>query len=352
MNILWNGTIQGLLPDSGVSRYCADALSALAANPQHRQLTYCPPGAPAFKASGPQLRQIRALPFTWLNNQRIKHFNPDILQASYYADLPQSSCPVVQIAYDFIDIRFPIFMSNKPGFVTRQRRSLEQADAVIAISDCTRQDILKFTDVPEDRIHLIYPALSSAIVDESPLPSRESTAPYFLWVGKGSGYKNRFTFLKAFARAFADSDMQVVVAGGANAKFSGMEIELLLSARLLNRVHFQPSVTDQTLRELYTHAEAFVQSSLWEGFGIPVIEAMSCGCRTVLSDIPVFHEVAGPSGIYADPYDVDAWAAALKQCAGTPQPESGKETLRRRIREKFHSRNLSDQWLQVYQQLV
>lgn len=351
MNILWDGVIQGEIPNGGVSRYCADAINALSNKAGNQILTICPPGAPSFAAKGPHLRQISQLPISKVNRFRIKSFKPDIFQSCYYGPSLTPGCPVVQIAYDFIDARYPLFMPNKPEFIEHQKHTLETADAVVAISESTRQDILKFTTVDSEKIHLIYPTVSTAF-SARPRPSLPPLSkPYWLWVGQGRGYKNRLTFLRAFALTAKEMDMDLILVGGPHSKLSDLELDILLTHKILDRVHHLHVVSDDTLRSLYASANAFVQSSLWEGFGIPIIEALSCGTRVVISDIPVFREVAGNHATYADPYSVDDWQKALLSTGVDSLSEQSKQTQIAQVQKQFQSEPLLEKWLNVYKRL-
>ena len=85
----------------------------------------------------------------------------------------------------------------------------------------------------------------------------------------------------------------------------------MVSARLLNRIHFLPIVNDDVLRLAYAGADAMVHASLMEGFGIPVVEALASGTGLILSDIPVYREIAGSMAAFVDPVDPDAWGEAI-----------------------------------------
>ena len=104
----------------------------------------------------------------------------------------------------------------------------------------------------------------------------------------------------------------LVVAGG-RPELETHEIELLIAHRLEDRVVLLPGVSDDTLRVAYAGAAAFVFPSLAEGFGLPVIEAMGCGCPVIASDIAVFREVAGEAALYFDPHDPAALATAMRR---------------------------------------
>lgn len=320
MNILWDGVILKNMPTGGVARYCTDAIQYLSGQPDIQVMAACPKGAPAYAATSSALKQISLRGNEKLNQFRISLFKPDIFQSGYYGPSLCPGRPHLQIAYDFLDARYPVFRANPPDFVQHQKRVLESADHVIAISESTREDVCTFTQTPVEKVSVIYPAVNEVFTSPMLVPEQKQDVrdrfskgkPYWLWVGPTQGYKNFRTFLKAFARTAQQHDMHLVLVGGKDAKPDPDIIEILQAEKVLDRVLPSGRVSDETLRQLYGAATALVQSSLWEGFGIPVVEALCCGTDLILSDIPVFHEVAGSFARYADPFSVEAWIQCLK----------------------------------------
>jgi len=359
MNILWDGLIQKTRPTGGVSRYCAEAMHYLANQPDVNVMAACPTGAPAFSAQAQNLQQITLRKPDRLNRFRLSRFKPDIFQSSYYGPSLHHGAPVVQFAYDFIDARFPVFKANYSGFASHQKKVLECADQVVAISESTANDVCTYTKTPDSKISIVYPALNSSFT--SPLLDSEQKQvvrkqfthgkPYWLWVGPTEGYKNFRTFLKAFAQTAQKNDLQLVLVGGIQDKPNPDLVDILLNGRVLDRVHSLGKVSDDRLRKLYNASTALVQSSLWEGFGIPLVEALCSGTSLVLSDIPVFHEVAGEAAHYADPYSVDSWVDALSRAESTSLSE--EERLRRKAdtEARFSASKTFPELMNVYQSL-
>ena len=173
---------------------------------------------------------------------------------------------------------------------------MEKADTIIAISQNTKDDILKFyPHISASKIEVVY--LSHSIELEGAV----STIPglpekYILFVGSRIDYKNFTFFIEAIAPLLKSvPELYVVCAGGG--KIKPPEKELLEQLNITPQI-IQQDFEDRDLAAYYHHAQCFVFPSLYEGFGIPVLEAMECGCPVVLSAHSSFTEVAGAAGVY------------------------------------------------------
>ncbi len=359
MKVLWDGPMLRTSSRGGVCRYCADLISELAGMEDTRVLTICPEGAPSYAARGAGVRQITLRSPEWINRVRIGAFGPEIFQGTYYAPSPVRVRAVAQIAYDFIDARLPAFNCNGSGFVARQRRALEAADGVIAISESTREEVLALTDVAPERVRVIPPRIAEGF--RKPLPEegevealrREVTggAPYVLWVGPRSHYKNFITFLEAFGGVAERLDLHLVLVGG-EARPDVVEQERILRYGIADRLHFRSGVGDETLRVLYAGGVALVQSSLAEGFGIPLVEALSCGASLLVSDIPVFHEVAGTDAVFVPPREVEGWREGLECVRRVGTSRGDREERKRRVAEKIPARDGGSALRRLYEEIL
>lgn len=341
LRILWDGDIQASKPCGGISRYCEGILSELGQYQDLKLLALCPKAAPAFRVQAPNLRQISRWDLPVIDRFRLQRFQPEIFHSAHYQSSPLEVPVTIQTVLDFVDRRFPVFYSNRDGFAAHQLRCLQDAQGVVAISESTRQDTLEFTGIPEDKIVVAYPGTSA--VFRQPLCTTEQIhdarkkltggAPYIIWVGPRNGYKNFRTFFSGFARVARKLDLHLFLAGGEFPRLGEEELRIAMQERICDRVHARRHVSDEDLRLYYAGAAALAQSSLWEGFGIPLVEAVSCGTRLLVSDIPVFREVAGGDAGYADPYDSSSWEdALLKLMEETPAPAQERK---QRMEEKF-----------------
>jgi glycosyltransferase involved in cell wall biosynthesis len=259
----------------------------------------------------------------------------DLFQSTYYTRWPRMKCPSVATAYDFIDASFPEHHPNGKGFFERQFDVLRQATAVIAISQSTRDLAIELAGIDPARIFIAYPAVAAPFSLSPPGEEdirqfrQEHTggAPYLLHVGKCRTYKNFMTILGGFNLAAKKTDRHLLVLGGPRS-WTTEEMKRISASQASGRVHFYPQASDEMLRLAYAGADALVHASLMEGFGIPVIEALACGTGLILSDIPVYREIAEGMATFVEAGNVEAWAEAIKGSVAI-QPSWRDEVLRR-----------------------
>lgn len=169
--------------------------------------------------------------------------------------------------------------------------------AILTVSQFSKSEILKYYNVKPDKIHVIYNAVTKSLEHNLSDYQKEK---YILTVGSLDPRKN----FKTLIRAFSDDrlkHLELRIVGGTNKVFGklGCDIQNSQNIRFLGRI------SDDVLRNQYRNAHLFLLASLYEGFGIPPLEALSNGCRIALSDIPVFHEIFEDSAIYFNPNNMD-----------------------------------------------
>lgn len=223
--------------------------------------------------------------------------------------------PFVLTVYDMIPERYPAYFFGGDPTMAWKRQLIEQADAVVAISNNTRDDIIRFTTVDPDRISVVYLGNPFESVQDSRCdePGREVLPlqhTYILFVGNRSGYKNFSFFISSIAELLKrEENLHVYCAGGG--PFTTDENHLIGTLNLLSRVHYI-RVHDTVMKQLYKNAQVFVFPSLYEGFGLPILEAFSCGCPVVLSKSSSLPEVAGDAARYFDPNDAESIAGGIE----------------------------------------
>ena len=205
--------------------------------------------------------------------------------------------------------------------------SVNRADLVICISETTRQDALRVWPLRPDQLVVVPLA---ANVHFRRTPRLEPDRPFVMFVGDRNHYKNFRVLLHAFARWQAREPVCIVVGGAAP---SPDEQQLIVDLGLSQRIRFVGRVSDEQLASFYSSAIAYVQTSLYEGFGIPILEALSCGCRVIASDIPASREVAGSTAAYFAPTDPDSLVAALDKAVGQSTTEAQRAAWMARGRQ-------------------
>lgn len=200
-----------------------------------------------------------------------------------------------------------------------------RADALIAVSNATRRDVIEHVGVPGEKIRAIHngfdPNLFRVLDDRARLDSvkRKYALParFIMWVGQIESRKNIGRLLRAFARIAADVPHQLVIVGEQRFSFpmaagAAADLRLIAELELEERVHFTGWIAHDELPAVYNLAELFAFPSLHEGFGIPLLEAMACACPTVTAKTCAPPEVAEGAAYLVDPLDVDAIAEGMR----------------------------------------
>jgi len=233
----------------------------------------------------------------------LTYYNTRVLE--YLADKP-----VVITVYDMIHELFPEFFPDDPTS-SHKGQLIKKAKKIIAISNCTKQDLMKIYNIHEDKIEVIYLGCSFNSRDLSTKKHIKLPQNYILYVGDRRNYKNFRFFIESIVPVLKNrTDLKVICAG--SQPFNESEKEFLQILDLSKKVAHYP-VSDEFLVELYKNAMAFVFPSLYEGFGIPVLEAFSAGCPVICSNTSSFPEIAGDAAFFFDPYNMDSIRDSVKR---------------------------------------
>jgi glycosyltransferase involved in cell wall biosynthesis len=310
----------------GVSRVWRETLGRVIAQcPGYDFTLYLTDRARRGAPASPRVRRIiewglppRAL-FTAISHWQARRVQADIFHSTYYTDPLTAARRIVVTVYDFNHERLP-GVTGSTHMIEKKRACIQRADALIAISEATKNDLVEICRVPPEKVTVMPLACNETFAHTQTLPDEIAAfaaqhrlrQPYWLYVGRRGTYKNFTTLLKAFAAVAGETGASLVVAGG-RAELETHEIQLLIESRIEDRVVLLPGISDEALRVAYAGAAAFIFPSLAEGFGLPVIEAMGCGCPVIASDIAVFREVAGDAALFFDPHDPAALAEMMRR---------------------------------------
>lgn len=218
------------------------------------------------------------------------------------------------------------FTSYNDPVLGRKRTLALRASKIIAVSENTKRDIIQLYGIDAEKISVVYhgSSLNGANIDKAIL--NELPQRYILFVGDRMRYKNFSFFIEAVSPLLrSDGDLKVVCAGGGD--FTGREHAHFRKLGLSGRIVYLKISSDGALAAMYNKALAFVFPSLYEGFGIPVLEAFSCRCPAILSNASSLPEVAEDAAIYFDPVDADSLRKAV---AGVIYDEKMREKLIRK----------------------
>ncbi|AAM30350.1 mannosyltransferase [Methanosarcina mazei Go1] len=229
--------------------------------------------------------------------------NLDIFHPTYYReDLDKfRNSAVVITVHDMIHELYKDQFSKYDPTTKYKRLSVNAADAIICVSENTKKDIIRIYNVPEEKIWVVYHGSSLNKIKSLDMDkfTKENSLkkPYLLYVGNRDGYKNFSLLMNVYAAHFAD-DFNLLCFGGGN--FKETELILLTKYNLLDKV-IHVNGSDDFLAALYKKAFCLIYPSLYEGFGIPPLEAMSLGCPVIASNTSSIPEVVGNGGILFDP---------------------------------------------------
>ncbi len=260
--------------------------------------------------------------------------------------------------HDLIFLRHPEFYHwlDTKIYAWKFRRTIREADHIIAISECTKRDIIEFGDVSEDKISVIYqsfsprfsteiaPELLESVRQRYQLPKR-----YVLNVGTIEARKNILLAVKALAHLPEEISLVVV---GRRTEYSDKVLEYAKKHGLMPRIKFYHGVPDDDLPAFYAQAETFVYPSVYEGFGIPIIEAVGSGLPVVACTGSCLEEAGGPDSLYVAPDDSEAMAAAIRQSLVGAEGREERICRSRDYIRRFEGRDVARQVSDLYRQTL
>lgn len=255
--------------------------------------------------------------------------------------------------HDLIFLRYPKLYPylDRKIYNKKFRHSCDIADVIIAISEETKRDLENYYFIPENKIKVIYQSCDEVYYQE---PSAEQTQQtiskhqlpdhYLLYVGTIEERKNLLTIVKALKEI---KDIPLVVVGNKKGYFNKV-MEYITANKLQDRVLFLDAVTDDELPVIYRKAQIFIFPSIFEGFGIPIIEALVSKVPVITTQGACFPEAGGPDSIYINPTDEKVLAEKINYLLSS-------ETICKEIAEKgfnyaqkFHPKSVTQQLMSLY----
>jgi glycosyltransferase involved in cell wall biosynthesis len=345
---------------SGVGSYVAGLLPALART-DCELVAYVDPDNPVPGLDKLRVRTVPAhsakySPLSTLEfRRREKEDKLDVFHCPFYAT-PLLECPVVVTVHDLIPFLFPIYPWWKQKLVQAgYRRAARRAAHIAADSEATANDLQKILNVPEEKISTVHLAADtdnfhpcSAAGEREQLRNKFGIGqPYVVVSGAGNWRtKNLKSALEALeiARRDAGREFHTVIFGPAEAlNVSGVR-DLAHDLNLI-----QPGYVERPeLAALFRHAHALIMPSLYEGFGLPMVEAMSCGCPVITSDRGSLPEIADTGAQCFDPFNISAMAAAVVALLRSPEELQQKRAAALRRAADFSWDKAAQETIWVY----
>lgn len=242
----------------------------------------------------------------------------DIVHKTYFWDLYPRGGQTVVTVYDMINELYPEHFPGYDPLPGIKLSAVQHADAVICISHNTKIDLLNLINIDPRKVFVTHLGFSTLPGPTSRTCNPQLPTDYVLFVGKRGGHKNFEGFIKGFANSERlRRDFQIVCFGDVD--FSSGEKEMFVAYGLKqNRIRHMVG-DDEHLARAYQNAAVFVYPSLYEGFGIPPLEAMSCNCPVVCSDTSSLPEVVGDAAELCDPYNLDSIQSGLENVLYSPE---------------------------------
>ncbi len=223
--------------------------------------------------------------------------------------------PQVTVVHDLLPLRYPREYPRQQYYFRHYvPLVLRHSRAIIAISESTRDDVLRFYPAtPRARVHVALSGYDPERFRPDPDGRERATPPYALYLGNVMPHKNLHRLVEAFARATRGSDARLVMRGGGHARHVDALRAAIEALGLGPRTDWEPYAGGEAVAALYRRARVLLLPSLYEGFGLTALEAMACGTPVITATTSSLPEVVGDAALLVDPLDTDALAAALRR---------------------------------------
>ena len=332
MKILFDPQVYFWQQYGGISRYCTE-IYRLLKNDKDLKVLF-----PLFESNNIHLKHYGLQPklyeilvklkgfkrvtsydnIKWSKNKVLKILKEgkvDVFVPTYYDTYFLESIgdiPYVLTVHDMIYELYPNYFNSDSDSVIREhkRTLIKNANKIIAVSQNTKRDLIKFfPEINENKIDVVYLSQSlNKFCNNS--NKKNNKSKYLLFVGNRSLYKNFNYLIISISEWLIKNQVDLICLGGGAFK---NEEKILIKKLSLENLVYQKSVKDYELKDYYANAISFVFPSEYEGFGIPILEAMACGCPVILPKLSSFPEVAGDAGIYFEIGDSKSLTTMLSE---------------------------------------
>jgi glycosyltransferase involved in cell wall biosynthesis len=269
------------------------------------------------------LREQLHVPWVLLREQ------PTVFHAPHYVLPPAIRCPSVVTIHDTIHLTFPQYLPNRAAYAYAKASmwsAARRSNRILTVSEASKRDILHFFNVPPDKVVVIPNAIDERFSRE---PKEEDVARvreryqleqrFVLYVGNIKPHKNLVRLIEAFHVLRRDGldDLKLLIIGDEISKLPALR-RAVHEHKLHKHVRFLGYLQDDTLAILYRLAALFVFPSLYEGFGLPPLEAMASGTPVVTSNVSSLPEVTGDAAVLVDPYSIPAIVDGMRRVLSDP----------------------------------
>ena len=357
------------LRDFGIGTYIRQLLVAMAARPESESYRFrvylragdrelleaLPERFVLVPEESPGYSVAELTRFAW----RLWRDRLDLFHATHYVLPPLLRGRAVVTIHDIIHLLYPQFLPNRAAhFYARYmiRRALSRADRIVTVSYNSKRDLVDYFGVPASRIEVIYNGVSPRFRPDVPPEERERvarahglTTPYLLFLGGEKPHKNLQAVVRAYAEALREASLPHVLALAGPPPKSPARLEALISALdLEDRVRRPGRIEEADLPGLVAGADVLLYPTLYEGFGLPVVEAMACGTPVLTSSTSALQEIAGGYAYLVDPMDVQAIARGIVALATDEKMRGDFRELGKKRALDFSWDKAAEKTLEVY----
>jgi glycosyltransferase involved in cell wall biosynthesis len=284
---------------------------------------------------------------------KIKTWRPDIIHETYYSSFPTLKTNAVRVTsvYDMIHELFKGQFSPCDKTTQLKKKTFARVDHIFSISHSTKRDLIELFGIDEKMVSVVHLGVNLNTFKNWSPNFKNSVKPFVLYVGGRSGYKNFIGFLKAIASSLLlRNEIDIVTFGGG--AFNSEEKEIFKQCRFNDNQIRNVTGSDEVLASLYKQAIAFVYPSLYEGFGLPPLEAMAAGCPVVCSNTSSMPEVVGAAGEYFNPNNIDEMRLAIENVVFSEEKKDKLISLGYKNVEYFSWQRCATETLDIYKNLT
>ncbi len=306
--------------------------------------------------------QISASPFSlsqqWIVPRVLNRENADLYHSLYYIMPYCGGIPTIVTIYDLIPFFFPEYFSFKTRLLYRlcSYWAVKKSQHIITISQSTQNDLLARYRLPPEKVTVIhlaadkrfYPREKSEI--ESAVQDLGIPENYILYVGSNKPHKNLKRLVKAWER-LPSSKPALVIAGPWESRFQETH-KYVESNKLQNLVYLTGPIDDNLLPALYSGATMFVFATEYEGFGLPLLEAMACGSPVITSNVSSMPEIAGDAALLVNPSNIDEISSAMQAVLDDNELRSKHRALSVKRARHFSWEKCAAETIDVYKKII
>lgn len=304
----------------------------------------------------------KRLPSLWRTYQ-IPEYDNDIdiyhgLSNELPLNIKEKGCRSVVTIHDLIYERFPKLYSpiDRMLYQYKYKRACQNADHIVAVSEQTKKDIINYYNIPDHKISVVYQGCDPIFSVQQEIEAITSVLekyhinnPYVLYVGSIEERKNLLTLAKSIKKVSPDL---TVVAIGKPTSYTTVVKKYIQEHQLDNRIKILHNISYQELPAFYQGARMFVYPSVFEGFGIPVIEALSSGIPVIGAKGSCLEEAGGKDSLYIEPFNSDQLADYINQIHKSDALRQQMITKGYAHVNQFEAKSISQSMMQVYRNTI